>query len=51
MHLSFEGGLEIPELAFKVTRSVFAYAVRLVDGLLDDVRAGLDGPGVMGVGA
>jgi hypothetical protein len=43
VRLSFEGGLEVPELAFKVTRSVFAHAVRLVDGLFDDVRAGLDG--------
>ena len=50
VRLAFEGGLEVPELAFKVTRSVFTYAVRLVDRLLDDVRAGLNGAGVMGVG-
>jgi hypothetical protein len=42
--------VKIPELAFRIPRAVFADAIGLVEGLLDDLRADLDAAGVVGVG-
>jgi hypothetical protein len=43
-------GVEEPQLAFGVAGAVFADSVGLVGWFLDDVGAGLDAVGVVGVG-
>jgi hypothetical protein len=45
-----ERRMEVPELAFGVACAVFAYAVGLVDGFLQDDGAGLHTAGIVRVG-
>src|SRR5579875_4195500 len=47
--LPAEGRMEVPEVALEVTCAVFAHSVWLIGRLFDDVRAGSQGPAVMGV--
>jgi hypothetical protein len=45
-----ERGVEVPELAFRITCAVLADSVRLVHRCFEDLRAGFDAVGVVRVG-